>query len=1119
MTTLESAVAVAVSAFGAAVTPKLAAGAVVGEPEDQLRGPLEVLLGAAGAALGRRIVPKGEASLAAYRSRPDYGVEVDGALAGYLEVKAPGKGADPAAFADRHDREQWERLQSLPNIVYTDGNAWGLYRDGERVGDLVTLTGDVRSSGARLAPAGPGLAGLLTAFLSWRPTAPRGAAELARTTARLCRLLRAEVVEVLAEEAKRPGGATRPFSDLAADWRHLLFPDASDERFADSYAQTVAFALLLARSEGIATADVGAAARALGRRHGLLGRALAVLTDEAARSQVVTSLAVISRVLDAVDWSLVDPPSAPTLPGFLESAGRTDNPWLYFYEEFLEAYDPELRKDAGAYYTPAEVVAAQVRLVEDLLVTRLGKKLGFADDGVVTLDPAMGTGSYLLRVVDQAAERVVRREGSGAKAGRMAALASRLVGFENMTGPYAVAELQLTEALRHRDADVPPGGLRLHLTDTLADPYVEETRLGGLYEPIAQSRRAANRVKREERVLVCLGNPPYDRHGADPGAGGWVVHGSPGVDRRAVWTDFLPPAGSPTARHAKNLYNLYAYFWRWALWKVLEAHPEEPSGVVAFVTAASFATGPGFAAMRAHLRRTCDEVWVIDLSPEGFRPPVPTRVFPGVQVPLAVTICLRTAEPDPAVPAAVRRAAVAGSRADKLAALSKLGRLSDLGWRDCETGWEAPFVPAGADAWAATPALTDLLPWQENGVQAKRTWPTAPAASTLDERWARLAAVTGAERSALFRGSGDRTVASAVPPLPGFDAPEPATLAGPDLGPRPPAVRYGYRSFDRQWLLADARLISRPRPDLWTARGDAQVFLTTSTSVPLSDGPAVTATAFVPDLHHFSGRGGKDVFPLWRDAGASEPNVAPGLLGFLADLHDRDVAGPDLFAYVAGVLAHSGYAARYRTDLATPGPRVPLTADPDLFSEAVGVGREVLWLHTYGERFADPAAGRPPGDVPPGRARVLAAVPPTPMPERPRYDPGARVVRVGEGTVGPVAPEVGRYEVSGMRVVDHWLAYRRRVPAGKKSSPLDGVVAESWPAAWTTELLELLWVLERLVALEPRQADLLGRIAAGPLVTVADLTAAGVLPVPEEARKARRRPKGAKAAALPDLGE
>ena len=184
---------------------------------------------------------------------------------------------------------------------------------------------------------------------------------------------------------------------------------------------------------------------------------------------------------------------------------------------------------------------------------------------------------------------------------------------------------------------------------------------------------------------------------------------------------------------------------------------------------------------------------------------------------------------------------------------------------------------------------------------------------------------------------------------------------------------------------------------------------------------------------------------------------------------------------------------------------MPLTADPDLFAEATGVGREVLWLHTYGERFADPAAGRPSGEVPQGRARVLAAVPPTPMPERPRYDPAAGVVRVGEGTVGPVAPEVGRYEVSGMRVVDHWLAYRRRVPAGKKSSPLDAVVAESWPAEWTTELLELLWVLERLVALEPRQADLLGRIATGPLVTVADLEAAGVLTVPEAARKAKRR--------------
>lgn len=160
------------SDFGTHVAAKFRTGA--GEPEDHLRGPLERLISGLGASSGhRRVVLAGEERLGDIHARPDYAVEVEGALVGFIELKAPGKGADPNRFRDRHDRDQWDRLKSLPNLLYTDGNTWALYRYGERVDDVRMLVGDVETAGPALEAPDSGLYLLLTDFLSWSPEPPR----------------------------------------------------------------------------------------------------------------------------------------------------------------------------------------------------------------------------------------------------------------------------------------------------------------------------------------------------------------------------------------------------------------------------------------------------------------------------------------------------------------------------------------------------------------------------------------------------------------------------------------------------------------------------------------------------------------------------------------------------------------------------------------------------------------------------------------------------------------------------------------------------------------------------------------------------------------------------------
>ena len=212
---------------------------------------------------------------------------------------------------------------------------------------IVHLEGNVETSGAKLAAPGTLLL-LISDFLRWTPISPKTAKQLAEVSARLCRLLRDEVIEQMA--LGNPG-----LTGLAQDWRKLLFPQADDVQFADGYAQAVTFGLLVARARDIPlSGGTEMAAQELRKTNSLIGTALRLLTEDSLNQEALkTSLGTLTRVLNEVNWHTIskDKPEA----------------WLYFYEDFLEVYDNALRKRTGSYYTPPEVVSAMVNLVDEVL--------------------------------------------------------------------------------------------------------------------------------------------------------------------------------------------------------------------------------------------------------------------------------------------------------------------------------------------------------------------------------------------------------------------------------------------------------------------------------------------------------------------------------------------------------------------------------------------------------------------------------------------------------------------------------------------------------------------------------------------------------------------------------
>lgn len=1040
--------------------------------------------------------------------RPDYAIMVDGVLTGYVELKAPGKNIDPASFTKKsHEYKQWQRLRNLPNLLYTNGTEWRLYRYGEPVltstgYDAVHMHGSFSGHGTLSAP--DALAAFFLNFLRWAPSPITSADQLVETLAPLAALLREEMLIGLAVQektykadqtkAKKKGEEDfvipPPLVGLRKDWRDTLAPSTSNEEFADSFAQTVVFSLVVALSEGhdLSLETFSTMAGRLRSQHGLLGNALGLLTEHLdEKSSLYNALAVIVRVMGAASWKYI-------------SGGKSDV-YLHLYEHFLKVYNPEQRKKTGSYYTPVEVVDQMVRLVDDALRTYLGKEHGLASEGVSVIDPAMGTGTYPLSVM----HKVARTE-SLAPAARTRALnrlAKNLYGFELQSGPFSVAELRLNQTLKELGADIPEDGLNLYVADTLSDPYAKQKPVNGnTLRLLSQLSNKATRVKREVPIQVCIGNPPYKVR-ADK-MGGWVNFGPRSKDdSSSIMEDFRAPS---LGRKKHVLNNLYVYFWRWAFWKVFEdsfralegqSDNAQRAGVVCFITASGYLRGPGFKIMREYIRRSSSRGWIINVSPEGKRPPAKNAVF-AIETPVSIALFLREENTDEETPADIRYVALHGTFAEKMQGLAALD-LDGAEFEPVRSGWGDKFAPEAEGDWDSYPELEDLYAKFYPGVKPNRTWVYAPSESILQERWAELIEGTDLKvRAERFKETASIGIARGKDPLSGVDTFQGSKESLNDqivrelIPDTPNIVQVGYRSFDRQYILADSRLLHRASPDLWEHRVPGQIFIVEQNAHYPKAGPGLYFSALIPDMDAFNNRGGR-AHPVLNVNGT--PNLTEPAAQML---HERfgDSAPGDLVYYLAALTGHPGYVRTFDKPLQQAGIRIPLTADPELWERAVQLGKQIVWLHTYGER------GEPlPGmqylhQLPEGADYTL----PTPtvdmgktMPEKKpsfspdpvdslseeKNNPAMGTVSFGQARCENVEKRVFDYTIGGNQVLGLWAKYRLKKPETKWSSSLNDIVQREWPEAWSEEYERLLYTLTHLVHLEPAQEKLLDEVLAG----------------------------------------
>ena len=942
------------------------------------------------------------------------------------------------------------------------------------------------------------------------------AARLADRMARTAADLRDQIEAVLAREQthERTHKQIGPFTTLMNEVRAQLVADVDGPKFADMCAQTLVYGTLTSRitdPEGFGSSPIFSA---VPLANPFLAAFFEQVHDEAAALDLAGS-GINQLVADLRDTNV---------ESILDQFGATakgGDPVIHFYEEFLKKYDSEMRANAGAFYTPQPVVDFIVRAVDEVLRIRFDLPMGIADpatwqqvadrsgfevpEGVIPdkpfvsmLDPATGTGTFLVAWLRQAKRSFAAQTGStdGWSNHVRKCVLPQMHAFELMLGPYAIAHLKV--ALELHGEGIGDSDVRVLLTDTL-DHTPRQGQLLTMSNPVAEEGEQAAKLKESERFTVVLGNPPYDREQHEAGSsdkrkGGVVRYGAPGVNPwfdadTAMWrsgrgqsnneaplldTVTGPMKAADQGVHIKNVYNDYIYFWVWAVWQATQM-PSGP-GVVAFITASSYLDGK-IGGVRNLLRHAFDELWIVDLGGEGRGAQKEENVF-DIQTQVAIAVGMRISTV-PSGDCTVRYLRITGNRDNKLARLGVLA-LSDI--IDHVAGDRLDRLTPQSDAeYYDWPEITELFPWAHSGCQLKRTWPIGETRALLERRWRELVAAIPRHRGVMLRETGFRNLESTPMPLLGGHTPlRPLGLLDRDDDPED-IVQYAYRSFDRQWIIADHRLADRARPDLWNACGPDQIFLATLTSTKLGHGPVVTVSHHIPDLDYFSGRGAKNVFPLYRDGSGKDANITVGLLETLEQQFDIKTTAEDFLAYVYALGGTAAFSERFANELAEgAGPvHLPITTDANLFQQAVEFGRDLLWKHTWGERFVPPGQTH----LPTGTAEEINPV--ELMPEQFAYDSESQHLTVGTGVFGPVSPEVWEFEVSGLQVLRSWLGYRMKNRKGKKSSPLEDIRPTQWTQS--EELLRLLAILDHTVQVTPTAAKLLDGILASPLIPATDL--------------------------------
>lgn len=657
----------------------------------------------------------------------------------------------------------------------------------------------------------------------------------------------------------------------------------------------------------------------------------------------------------------------------------------YFYEPFLAAFDPELRKSLGVWYTPEEIVRYQVARVDQVLQTELGLPDGLGDPNVVVLDPCCGTGAYLVEVLRVMAEKL-KAQGADALAAHQLkqAATTRLFGFELLPAPYVVAHLQIGLLLRQLGAPLQDDERAgIYLTNALTgwEPAKEPKNAVLPFPEFEQERDAADQVKQTQKIIVILGNPPYDAFGG-------VALG----EEQDLVTPYKEGLIKKWGIKKFNLDDLYVRFFRLAERRIAERGGR---GVVCYISNFSYTRGDSFVVMREHLTRSFNRVWIDDLNgdsretgkttPDGLPDPSAFSTpynKEGIRKGTAVALLVKNSPENPAAPAPKHAGETAPPATQVLyrnwwGATKREDLLKSLD----EPQRDQHYTVVKPDQ----SNLFSLRPGQSCALYS--AWPTlaelagyAPINGLMEKRGGALIDIAKAPLETRMRAYFDPAIShealaqinsALMNDAARFDARKTrAKLQTSEDFSTNRLLRYAARAFDTRhaYYTPSRPLWNEPRPSLWQQHQPGNRYLmcrpagvANPEGVPvmftrcLGDNDALRGHAYyIPLVWHAapsSGAPKADLFgtPESETAAATQANLSPTARAYLAALAlpdpDTDPATAELIWMHALAIGYSpAYLADNADGIRENWPRIPLPATRGALLASAALGRDVAAL-------------------------------------------------------------------------------------------------------------------------------------------------------------------------------
>lgn len=854
---------------------------------------------------------------------PDFMMMRRGVPFGFAEAKDVDKNLDSADYTEQFTRYR----NSLNNLIITNYLEFRFFRDGEEVARVRPA----RLENGKIVgnPDEYERFSLLTdAFEHYDGVTIKSAARLTKIMAGKANLL-ADVIKRALRE-KDDSYANKTLREQYQAFQKVLISSLSTDEFSDVYAQTIAYGLFAGRLNannpaGFSREEAGAC---IPRQNRFLRQLFNYIAGNDIDDRIKWIVDDLARIFAAADLSAV-----------LKNYGKataTHDPLIHFYETFLSEYNHEERKLRGVWYTPKPVVNFIVRAVDDLLKTEFGLPDGLADDStfsrtitdarfgdkktgrrsatvtqreyrVQILDPATGTGTFLAEIVRQVHEKFAGN--SGMWQGYVEkCLLPRLNGFELLMASYAMAHLKLDWVLKETGYEAKSDNrLQIYLTDSLQEAHPDTGTMFASW--LSNESQEADRVKRETPIMVVLGNPPYN--GESQNNGEWIRNLIEVYKRE-------PSGGALRERNPKWLNDDYVKFIRYA-----EHYVERNnSGILAYISNHSFLDNPTFRGMRAHLLRTFDEIYILDLHgnykkkeicPDGS----PDENVFDIQQGVAISLFVKTGKKEKDAFARVHHADLFGKRRDKYAFLAEKS-LTDIAFQRLEN--RPPhyfFTPkdfSNADEYERGFSLNELFQINSVGIV------TADDKTLIDGDKAVL--IDKVERK--FGIAADENKIQKI----------------------------AYRPFDDRFVYYDGELLERPREQVMrNFIGRENIGLVASKQVKAFDewhhafiADGIFESCIVSNKTSEISYG----FPLYTFDpldGARRVNFNDKTVRKIQKTAGGKVSETEIFDYVYAVLHSPAYREKYAAFLKIDFPKIPYPENAESFARLAEIGGKLRKIH------------------------------------------------------------------------------------------------------------------------------------------------------------------------------